>query len=280
VLAIEPRPHTVIDDAQLDSAARSIGALVDAKSTFLAGHSNRVAQCAADAGTRAGLSLGEVGELRRAGWLHDVGRAAVSSRLWDKAAPLTAVEWEQMRTHPYFSRRILQQVPGWEHLAELVGAHHERLDGSGYPDGTRRHQTASAAILAAADAYCTLAEPRPHRPAVSDPARRDRMLDAVRQGRLDAQAVTAVLGDATDLVRPVTAGGDAVLTPRELDVLALVAQGLTNAAIGSRLGVSAKTVNTHLEHIFGKLGVSCRAAAVFYAAQRGLVGQGIGQTPD
>jgi HD-GYP domain-containing protein (c-di-GMP phosphodiesterase class II)/DNA-binding CsgD family transcriptional regulator len=267
VLAAEPAPHVLITEESFDAAARAIGAVVDLKSPCLIGHSDRVARCAAGAAAAAGLPPAEVDLVRRAGWLHDIGRAAITSRIWDKPGPLTAAEWEQARRHPYFTRRVLGQVADWTELAQIAGAHHERLDGSGYPDAQHGSPSTAAAILAAADLYCTLTERRPHREPLGEPQAHAQLDAAVRTGQLDADAVAAVLDPAQSLrVRPGVPSAPfaaAELTAREREVLGLVARGLTNRAIGSRLGVSAKTVNTHLEHAFAKLGVSSRAAAVF-----------------
>ena len=268
VLAAEPSPHALITDESFDAAARAIGAVVDLKSPCLIGHSDRVAQCAAAAAAAAGLPAADVDLVRRAGWLHDIGRAAITSRIWDKPGPLTSAEWEQARMHPYFTRRVLGHVADWTGLADVAGAHHERLDGSGYPDGRHGSTSPAAAILAAADLYCTLTERRPHREPLEDSAARAQLNAAVRDGQLDADAVAAVLDPAQPKprVRPIVPSPRSApveLTVREREVLGLVAQGLTNRAMGSRLGVSAKTINTHLEHAFAKLGVSSRAAAVF-----------------
>ncbi|HET7475973.1 MAG TPA: HD domain-containing phosphohydrolase [Dermatophilaceae bacterium] len=288
-LDAEPLPHVIITEQRLDATARAIGALVDLKSSYFVGHSDRVAGCAAAAARRAGLPPAEVQELRRAGWLHDVGRASVSSRIWDKRGALTAAEWELVRLHPHYSQRVLGQVPGWEALGRLVAGHHERLDGSGYPAGTSGRVTLGGAILAAADMYCTLGEARPHRSPLTGPDRATVLRRAVEAGQLDGAAVAAVLA-AAPLPRGLPAGGaplglpdeaapdtpapDRPLTAREREVLGLVAHGLTNAAVGRRLGISAKTVNAHLEHVYAKLGVSCRAAAVFHAARSGVAGIG------
>ena len=220
VLAAEPAPHVLITDESFDAAARAIGAVVDLKSPCLIGHADRVAQCAARAAAAAGLPAAEVALVRRAGWLHDIGRAAITSRIWDKPGPLTAAEWERARMHPYFTRRVLGQVAGWTELAEVAGAHHERLDGSGYPDGRQGSQSAASAILAAADLYCTLTERRPHRDPLGEPQARAQLDAAVRNGQLDADAVAAVIDPAQHSVGvppgvPTSRSASADLTARE-----------------------------------------------------------------
>jgi HD-GYP domain-containing protein (c-di-GMP phosphodiesterase class II) len=207
--------------------------------------------------------------VRRAALVHDVGRVAVSSGIWQRTAPLSDAEQEAVRLHPYYTARALARVPALAGLVEVACAHHERSDGSGYHRGlSGASLTPAAALLAAADAYVTAGEPRPHRPARPGPERAALLREAAAEGRLPAAAVEAVLSAAGAGTgrRPRVVG---ILTNREREVLDLVADGLTNAAIGRRLGVSGKTVNTHLEHMYTKLGVSTRASAVVAAIHRG-----------
>jgi DNA-binding CsgD family transcriptional regulator len=191
--------------------------------------------------------------------------------VWDRAGPLTAAEWELVRLHPHHSERILAGAPALRGIADLAVAHHERRDGSGYPRGTSGGQIGlSSSILAAADVAAALTETRPHRPALSVADRSRVLQEEVRGGRLVGDAVAAVLG-VVDGKTPRLYASDDRLTPREQDVLKLVSRGATNRQVASRLGISSKTVNAHLEHIYRKLGVSCRAAAVFHAVQAGLL---------
>src|SRR5262249_37716092 len=144
-----------------------------------------------------GLSGGEVRTLRRAGYVHDLGRLGVSNAIWDKPGPLGAGEWERVRMHPYLTERMLHQSEALASLGAIAVQHRERLDGSGYPRGLSGAAIARPArILGAADAYQAMREPRPHRPALS-PAEAARELRAeVTAARLDADAVEAVLGAA------------------------------------------------------------------------------------
>jgi DNA-binding CsgD family transcriptional regulator len=207
--------------------------------------------------------------VRRAGLVHDVGRVAISSRIWEKAGPLTAGERELVRLHPYFTTRALARVPALADLAELACAHHERCDGSGYHRGlSGAGFPPAAALLSAADCWVTAGEARPHRPPRGDAERTALLKAHAAAGRLPGSAVDAVLAAAgvPSAASPPRAGA---LTVRERAVLDLVADGLTNAAIGRRLGISPKTVNAHLEHAYAKLGVSTRASAVVAALSRG-----------
>jgi DNA-binding NarL/FixJ family response regulator len=128
----------------------------------------------------------------------------------------------------------------------------------------------TARILAAADCYRTSIEERPHRPA-KDAADAARALGReATAGRLDARAVDAVLAAAGQRTpRPV--GGPAGLTPREVEVIGLLASGRTNRQVARALGVTAKTVGNHVEHIYAKIGVGTRAAATLFAMEHGLV---------
>src|SRR6185436_18486478 len=118
--------------------------------------------------------------------------------------------------------------------------------------------------------YQALLEPRPHRAAFAPDAARSELLAQVRAGLLAADAVDAVLAAAGQTPSTSTAPG--LLTARELDVLRLVARGLTNKEIASELDISAKTAGRHLEHIYEKLGVTTRSGATMAGLERGLIG--------
>jgi DNA-binding NarL/FixJ family response regulator len=129
----------------------------------------------------------------------------------------------------------------------------------------------SQRILAAADSYCGSREHRPHRPALTAEQAVTRLRAEADAGRLDATAVEAVLGAAGHPPgRRVP--GPAGLTAREVEVVGLLAHGLTSAEIARRLFLSTKTVRNHLEHIYLKAGVTNRTGAVLFALEHGLVG--------
>jgi len=263
--------HVVTGDA-LDQVLRAMADLVDMKSPFFAGHSRGVANLAAAAATGAGWPIDEVTVVRRAALLHDLGRLGVSNSILDRPGPLAAAERERVRLHPYLTDRMLAGIDALRSSRVIAGRHHERLDGSGYPHGlTAATLTPADRLLAAADAYHAMTEPRPHRDPL-DPARAAEVLrDEVAAGRVDADAASAVLKAAGQRasVRRAWPGG---LTDREAEILALVARGLSNREIASRLVVAPKTVSNHVEHIYTKLGVKSRAAATLVATRHGLVG--------
>ena len=129
----------------------------------------------------------------------------------------------------------------------------------------------AARLLAAADSYHALIEPRPHRPALPPEVAAEELRHEVRRGRLDGAAVRAVLAVAGHRVSPVRREWVAGLSDREVDVLRLVARGLTNKQIAARLDISRQTVGHHIRQIYDKIDVITRAAATLFAMQHHLV---------
>jgi HD-GYP domain-containing protein (c-di-GMP phosphodiesterase class II) len=203
--------------------------------------------------------------------VHDLGRLGVSNAIWDKPGPLGTGERERIRLHPYLTERILSQSPALAPLGAVAVQHHERLDGSGYPRGLSGSAISlPARIVAVADAYRTWREPRPHREALEAPAAEARLRAEARAGRLDpdaAEAVLAAAGHRADRRHTQPAG----LTVREIEILRLVARGLSSRQIADELVLSPKTVRNHTEHIYAKTGASNRVAASLFAVQHGLL---------
>ena len=272
-LACEPRPTLTLGGEALDRALTAMGGFADLISPYLAGHSAGVAELAAAAGKRCRLDTPREIALRRAAMVHDLGRVAVGTKVWQKPGPLSADEWEQVRLHPYHTERVLSPSPFLAALAPIAGAHHERLDRSGYHRGAAGAElTLPARLLAAADAYHAMTEPRPHRNAIPNERAAEALADEARAGRLDADAVGAVIEAAGQRVprleRP------AGLTEREAEVVGLLARGLQTKQIARSLGISVKTADRHIQNAYGKLGVSTRAAATLFAMKQGLVAWG------
>jgi HD-GYP domain-containing protein (c-di-GMP phosphodiesterase class II)/DNA-binding CsgD family transcriptional regulator len=267
------RPHHALSDEALDEACLVMGEFADLKSVFTLGHSPAVADLAEASAWRLGLAEADVVTVRRAALVHDLGRVAVSTGTWEKPGPLTTGEWERVRLHPYFGERVLGRCEGLGTVAAIAARHHERLDGSGYHRGAGASDLAlSARILAAADACQAMAEPRPHRPA-RGAAEIARELDAdVVAGRLDGDVVAAVLQAAGVRAGAAPRAFPAGLSGREVEVLRLVARGLSNKQIAAQLGLSPKTVGHHVGHVYAKAGVSTRAAAALFAVEHGLLG--------
>ncbi len=166
VIAAEPALAVELSAEQLDRALAAIANFVDLKSPFTLGHSVAVAELAEEAGRRLGLPPEPVLTLRQAGLVHGFGRLGVSNSIWDRPGPLSAGEWERVRMYPYLTERMLHQSAALAPLGEIAVQHRERLDGSGYPRGLSGGAISRPArVLAAADAYTSMREPRPHRPA-------------------------------------------------------------------------------------------------------------------
>jgi HD-GYP domain-containing protein (c-di-GMP phosphodiesterase class II) len=271
VIEREPALAVVLTERQFDSALLALANFIDLKSPYTLGHSAAVSALASAAGNVLGLSAAETRTLRRAGLVHAFGRLGVSNSIWDKPGPLGAGEWERVRMQPYFTDRMLNQSAALRPLAAIVAQCRERLDGSGYPRGLSGPSISRPGrILAAADVYQALLEPRAHRAAhlADDAARVTR--EEARHGRLDPEAVEAVLGAAGHRPRQ-RRDGPAGLTAREVEVLRLLARGLSTRQIAQRLGLSPKTAGNHIEHIYAKINAKNRVAASLFAVEHGLL---------
>jgi HD-GYP domain-containing protein (c-di-GMP phosphodiesterase class II) len=225
---------------------------------------------AAEAPTRLGLRASEVTVVERAALVHDLGAIGVSAGVWDKPGPLSATDRERVRIHPYLTERTLARPARLAEIGALAALHHERIDGSGYPRGVRGDALSlSARLVAVADAYHALGEGRPHRAALSARDAATVLRGEAAAGRLDGEAANAVLAAAGHRIRHrPTLPRD--LTPREAEVLVLLARGLSNKEMAERLSVSARTVGSHVEHVYAKIGVSTRGAAAMFAMRHGL----------
>ncbi|MBA3382597.1 MAG: HD domain-containing protein, partial [Actinobacteria bacterium] len=272
VVAAEPTRSSPIAEHELDEAFAVVADFADLKSPYFRGHSRGVAALAADAAGLLGLSASETVAVRRAALLHDLGRTGVPNTVWDKPGALSESERERVRLHPYYTERALARPAALARLGAIAGAHHERVDGSGYHRGlTGASLSPSARVLAAADAYHAMTEPRPHRPQLGPADAADELRRDVRAGRFDgdvAEAVLAAAGHRTGSRRRSAPGG---LTPRELEVLVLLARGASTREIAKMLVIAEKTAANHVEHIYAKIDVSTRAAAALYAMRHGLL---------
>ncbi|WP_243747467.1 HD domain-containing phosphohydrolase [Mycolicibacterium sp. CBMA 226] len=260
-----------IPDAELTAVLRVFADYADLKSPWFLGYSRRVAELTAAAARVAGLSDGDVALAERAALVHRVGAIGVSTGVWNKPGPLTIAERERVRTVPYLTERVLCRQPRLCEIGAVAAAGYERMDGSGYPRGLSGSAIPVAArLLAAAAVYQALGEDRPHRVALSQADRTTAMHAEVTAGRLDAAAATAVLtaaGCRPGRRIPLVAG----LTGRELEVLELLVRGSSNRQIAQHLSITPRTVGTHVEHIYTKIGVSTRGAAAMFAMRHGLV---------
>lgn len=270
-LRAAPDHHQPLDDKSLNRLLVALGDFVDLKCPFTFGHSRGVARLAGDAALAAGVDADTAELTRRAGHIHDLGRIGVSNQIWSRQGPLTAAEFERVRLHPYLTVRILSQVPGLAQVAEIAGNHHECLNGSGYPHGLAGTALGLPdRILAAAVCYQSACEPRPYREELSPAAATQRLRGRAQAGELDSVAVEAVLHAAGQRVERPNLRPDG-LTPREIEVLCLVARGASNKEIAASLVISEKTARNHIERTYAKIGASNRIGASMYALRHGLV---------
>ncbi|ASN52906.1 HD domain-containing phosphohydrolase [Sinomonas sp. R1AF57] len=264
VLAREPRPVASIPADRLDEVLTVFADFADLKDPARAGFSRDVAALA------AGAAPDHRAVLHSTGLAQDLGRAAVPAGPAGTASP---AHDERLRLHPYYSERILGRLAASAPLARLAGMHHERLDGSGYYRGAIAAEIPwEARILAAADAFQTLLLAPPGRPdEARTPARAAEGLLRLAPAQLDADAVDAVLASAgvrSRRTRPAWPGG---LTEREVEVLRLLCRGARKKDVAAALRISPSTADHHVRHIYGKIGVSSRAAATLFAVEHDLL---------
>ena len=267
----EPGLQQRLTDIELDTALEAIADFTDLRSPPRAGHSRAVAELSARAAQRAGLPKDDVTNVRRAGLVHDLGMHGVPATILDKPGRLTATEFERVRLHAYYTERMLARPPALARIGSVASKVNERLDGSGYHRGLPSAALpAPARILAAADAYQAMTEPRSFRPAITTKEATAELSAEVRAGRLASEAVEAVLA-AAGLRRSKRRSGPAGLTPREVEVLILVARGSSTKQVARALGITTKTAGTHIERIYAKIGASSRSTATLFALQQGLL---------
>lgn len=272
LLNAEPVAKITLTGSRLTRIVEAIADFVDLKSPYTVGHSRGVARVAELTAKQLGLEVKVIRVIRLTALLQDIGRIGVANSIWDKPDCLTDNEWEQVRLHTYYTERILAKSSVLKPLGSLAVLHHERLDESGY----HRCLPASmlpvtARILAVADAYQAMSEPRPHRAALQPKQIAEALQQEAKDGRLDLEVVNAALkamGHKFKSLKLQLAGG---LSQRELEVLRLIARGNTNKAIATKLNLSVKTVSHHVQHIYNKLDVSTRSAATLFAMQNDLL---------
>lgn len=266
-LDAEPQPARRVHDDELTPIARGYAHVADLKSTYLHGHSAAVAEHVRAAAPLAGLAGDAARTAVRAAYMHDIGRVGIDTRIWDRRGALTRAEWEEVRLHPYHTERILARAPCLHDVCAVAAAHHERPDGSGYHRGLRAGELPTAVqLLIACDAFQAITADRPHRPARSSQV----AAAALQDMGLDGTVVSATL-EAQGLAAERRPQHPAGLSEREVDVLRLLARGMTKREVGSTLHVSAATVHTHTMHIYDKIGSRTRAALALFAMENGLL---------
>ncbi len=273
VLDAEPRPVARVGASQQRAVAELLADFADLKSTWTLGHSRGVAARVVRGADALGARDEERQSLEIAALVHDIGRVAMSNALWDKPGPLSRGEMDQVRTHAFHTDRIVGSIGGAiGEVAGLASVAHERLDGGGYHRGLAAPALSRwARLVAAADVAQALSEARPHRPALLKPDADRTLRELAERGALCPRAVDAVLGSADGGGRRTRASFPAGLSDREVEVLRLVARGLTDKEVASKLGISHRTVHHHNKHAYDKIGVSTRAAAALFLVENDLL---------
>jgi putative nucleotidyltransferase with HDIG domain len=167
-LTLEPQERRLLANKEtIEKICQAFAEIIDAKTPFTYRHSNGVADAATAISRQLGLNEDDVTFMRRAALVHDIGKLSVSNSILEKPAALNNSEWDVMKKHPYYTFEILRRIPGFEELSEVAGAHHEKLDGSGYYAHLSADQlTLEMRILTVADIFDALAAKRPYRDAL------------------------------------------------------------------------------------------------------------------
>ncbi|RPJ36969.1 MAG: HD domain-containing protein, partial [Chloroflexi bacterium] len=271
---LEPdSPYRNMEESKLDDVALAVADFVDLKTPLTVGHSRETARIAEGIARRTHVPAPDVANIRRAALVHDLGLIALPGHILLKQGQLSEADKEKLRLHPYYTERILSRVPALTPVAAIAGRHHERMNGTGYYRGLSGNELPlGACILALAAAFQERMQPPPGQPG-PDPIA---ILNAMQPeaGPLFSPDCFTALAQELGVTASKPArrrAWPAVLTWLEVEILWLVATGASNRQVAQKLVVSEKTVAHHLEHIYNKIGVSSRAAAVFFAMEHELI---------
>lgn len=194
VAAAEPEDCVrYLDDSGIDEVAATFADIVETKTLFARGKAAEVARLSVALSRTCGMGPAGQRRAHRAALLHDIGTLGVSQRILTKPSPLTAEEQKAINRHPIDTREILSRAPSLEEVAAVAAAHHERLDGSGYPKGvTSKELDLASRILAVADVYVALISERPYRPAIPPDVALGLLRSDAEEGRFDPRIVRAL----------------------------------------------------------------------------------------
>ncbi|WP_160114963.1 HD-GYP domain-containing protein [Bryocella elongata] len=199
ILQAHPGGQTILSAPDIDNLCETFAWVVDAKSPFTFRHSVGVMDAAMAIGNTLGLSPQRMQVLRRAALLHDVGKLGISNTILDKPTRLTDEEFTLVKSHPRMSQEILGHIDAFQEIAVLAGEHHEKLDGSGYPNRLRAEDLSlESRLLAVADIYGALSEDRPYRAGLS-PAQIQGIMDRDIPMKLDPVCYDALRSVMDDL---------------------------------------------------------------------------------
>ncbi|MEO6395346.1 MAG: HD domain-containing phosphohydrolase [Devosia sp.] len=181
-----------VDEDYLDDIAAAFAEVIDAKTPFTSGHSDRVALFSDLIAGELGLDAAHRRRIRRAALLHDIGKLGVSNSILDKPGSLEPAEWEEVKRHPSLGEVILRRIGAFSELAEVAAQHHERLDGTGYPRQLSGDAIGlESRIVAVADVFDALTADRPYRKAMSA-ERAIEIIDGMVPAGLDASCVAGL----------------------------------------------------------------------------------------
>ncbi len=264
-LAADQRPSGML-------SLEEMADLIDLQQPWLCSHSRRVAIAAQRAASQMGLDEQMQQRCYRAGLVHGIGRGAIPSELWNVAGPLPAAVREQLRLAPYWTWRALRAVSGMAQEAEIASYVGERLDGSGnFRGATGAATPLEGQVLAAASAWVALQAARPWRSAYSSELAGAMLAQEAAAGRFHPGVVDALRGTRDGAAPSAWAAARISLSERESEVLRAISLGQTNKQVARQLAISPRTVGTHVESAFRKLGCSTRAAAALKARTLQLI---------
>lgn len=201
ILSMSPREAATLSAVDIDSICETFADVVDAKSPFTYRHSLGVRDAAVAIGEALKLPAERMQVLRRAALLHDIGKLGISNTILDKPTRLTDAEMETVKAHPLMGAEILRHIDAFGEVAVLTGEHHEKLDGSGYPNGLRGNDLSlESRLLAVADIYGALSEDRPYRQGLA-PEQIMAIMQRDVPMKLDGECYEALCSVMPDLAR-------------------------------------------------------------------------------
>lgn len=269
-IAAEPGAPIKLTPACRAVLAEVAADMTDHKASCFHNHSRRVAGLAAQAAQILSMGKDDVEALRLTALVHDIGKCAISNRIWYKPTELSMSEQLEMQGHTFQTQFILSHGAPFAAWADTAASSMERADGSGYHRRMALSDTA-ANILAAANAYDELTHATPARPPLGAKAAADKLRQDAKEKKLLPQAVAAVLQAAGHAVKEVRTAYPFNMTRREVQVLARLAKSETTAEIASALGISPKTADHHIQNIYNKTQLRARPALALLALEHGLV---------
>jgi putative two-component system response regulator len=173
---------------QAESVVFTLARSIEAKDPYTHGHCERLAECSARLGERIGLDGEQLIALRRAGVVHDIGKVAIPDTILLKPAKLTEPEWQFMREHPIIGEKICSPLKSFRLVLPIIRHHHEKLNGTGYPDGLKGETIpVTARVLQIVDVFDALTTERPYKKALSPTEALTTMEDEVKRGWWDRE---------------------------------------------------------------------------------------------